>query len=197
MHSKLHLTTMWTKRLCRCSHGAEKTFPGNNWSGLEVEHKNTFTPVNPSGCDCSEFIPVEFPLSKPDRQFVRDRVMEYSFCEGITIPLLVPKGPDYVESGFSKKIFEDDKRLWILEGRIDLIGQIAPNYENGWADHKLQARERDIYLKTIQIRNYSYVTQLPIGVVNKIRLAKKSRTRLDIQTGYHQFLKTSDAGLGR
>jgi hypothetical protein len=45
--------------------------------------------------------------------------------------------------------------------------------EQGWADHKFQSRERDLYLKSIQFRNYSMVTKLPIGVVNYIRFAKK------------------------
>ena len=125
------------------------------------------------GCNCSEFSAIEFPLSAADRQFVRDRVLDYTFAEGIAIPELIPKSPDHVEVGFSHKLYEDDQRLYIIEGRIDLLGQIAGNCPDGWADHKFQSRERDLYLKSIQFRNYAMVTGLSLGVVNYIRFAKK------------------------
>jgi hypothetical protein len=149
------------RETCRCSHGAER-------------HGESFTkPCLSVGCGCMEFQPIEFPLSEPDRAFVRQRVQEYTFVEGSSIPELVPHSPDHVEVGFSEKIYGDSERLYILEGRIDLLGQIAGNVTNGWADHKFQSRERDLYLKSIQFRNYAMVTKLPIGVVNYIRFAKK------------------------
>lgn len=149
---------------CRCTHSREK-------------HINLASPFRTNcssiGCNCGDFQPIGFPLSAPDRAFVRQRVEEYTFVEGTTIPELRAESPDHVEVGFSENIYEDDERLYILEGRIDLIGQIASNCTNGWADHKFQARERDLYLKSIQFRNYSMVTRLPIGVVNYVRFAKK------------------------
>lgn len=146
---------------CRCTHSKEK------------HNTKTWGMCSSIGCNCEGFVPVEFPLSAPDRAFVRQRVEEYTFVEGTTIPELRAESPDHVEVGFSENIYEDDERLYILEGRIDLIGQIASNCTNGWADHKFQARERDLYLKSIQFRNYSMVTRLPIGVVNYVRFAKK------------------------
>jgi hypothetical protein len=155
------------KETCRCSHG----------------HNDHEEPLNfpipkrlactSTGCGCQDFVGVEFPLYAPDRAFVRDRVLDYTLIEGIAIPQLVPTSPEHVEVGFSYKIYEDDERLYILEGRIDLLGQIANNCPEGWADHKFQARERDLYLKSIQFRNYSMVTGLSLGVVNYIRFAKK------------------------
>lgn len=145
------------KETCRCSHGAEK-------------HKPLCESV---GCPCAEFVPVQFPLSLPDREFVKNRVLEYTMVEGPVIPELKALDPEHVEVGFSYNLYEDDKRLYILEGRIDLLGQIANNCPEGWADHKFQSRERDLYLKSIQFRNYAMVTELAIGVVNYIRFAKK------------------------
>lgn len=119
------------------------------------------------------FVPVPFPLDLPDRQAVKDRVLMYTMVEGNGLPAFHAKSPEHVEVGFSHKLYEDDNRLYILEGRIDLIGQIANNCPDGWADHKFQMRQRDLYLKSIQFRNYALVTQKSIGVVNYIRFAKK------------------------
>lgn len=162
------------KETCRCSHGAEKhktLIADYNYKGYEIMQSVSGCEV--IGCPCENFQPIEFPLSVIDREFVRTRVLEYTMAEGSAIPELVPQSPTHVEVGFSEKIYEDDKRLFVLEGRIDLLGQIAGNVPNGWADHKFQARERNLYLKSIQFRNYSMVTKLPIGVVNYIRFAKK------------------------
>ena len=153
---------------CRCTHSKEKH--NSHVPGLDDPIEKYCTSI---GCKCLDFSPVEFPLSAPDRAFVRQRVEEYTFVEGVTIPELRAESPDHVEVGFSENIYEDDERLYILEGRIDLIGQIASNCPEGWADHKFQARERDLYLKSIQFRNYSMVTKLGLGVVNYIRFAKK------------------------
>lgn len=166
------------KETCRCSHGEEKHDYFYKEDILEDGSLDAFmeSPCQAIGCHCQSFEPIDFPLSAPDRAFVRDRVMEYTFVEGAIgsgIPLLIPKSSEHVEVGFSHKLYEDESRLYILEGRIDLIGQIAPNCEEGWADHKFQSRERDLYLKSIQFRNYSLVLERSLGVVNYIRFAKK------------------------
>ncbi len=152
------------KNTCHCGHGHE----------YHIDSASPFcTNCNSIGCTCTEFVPVLFPLDPPDRQAVKDRVLMYTMVEGNGLPAFRAKSPDHVEVGFSEKIYEDDNRLYILEGRIDLIGQIANNCPDGWADHKFQMRQRDLYLKSIQFRNYALVTQKSIGVVNYIRFAKK------------------------
>jgi hypothetical protein len=174
------------KETCRCSHGQEKhrtniqLIAQRKHSETEEEYAkrcclitNIGTPCQSIACPCQSFEPIEFPLPAVDRQFVRDRVLEYTMIEGTAIPELIPKSPEHVEVGFSHKLYEDQDKLYILEGRIDLLGQIANNCEFGWADHKFQSRERSLYLKAIQFRNYSLVTGLSIGVINYIRFAKK------------------------
>jgi hypothetical protein len=156
------------KETCRCSHGQEK-----HYICKDLGDENTSNSCLSIGCSCQDFNPVEFPLPATDRQFVRDRILQYTMIEGSAIPELIPKSPEHVEVGFSHKLYEDQDRLYILEGRIDLLGQIAGNCPNGWADHKFQSRERSLHLKSIQFRNYSLVTGLPIGVINYIRFAKK------------------------
>lgn len=160
------------KMTCRCGHGQEHHITVQDYSE-EKERLETFTSCISSGCKCLNFHGIEFPLTRPEREFVKQRVLEYSFVEGTSIPELIPTSPDHVEVGFSEKIYEDSERLYVLEGRIDLLGQIANNCTEGWADHKFQSRERDLYLKSIQFRNYSMVTKLGLGVVNYIRFAKK------------------------
>lgn len=153
------------KNTCHCGHGLEY-HDGENYT-------EETTKCQSIGCTCASFVPVPFPLDLPDRQAVKDRVLMYTMVEGNGLPAFRAKSPDHVEVGFSHKLYEDDNRLYILEGRIDLIGQIANNCTDGWADHKFQMRQRDLYLKSIQFRNYALVTQKAIGVVNYIRFAKK------------------------
>lgn len=156
--------------VCRCSHNLERHLD----TGYEpLIGEGLITPCQTVGCTCQNFDPVQFPLSPDERKQVLDRFWEYAQFEGMAIPLLRAKSPDHVETGFSKKIYEDDERLYILEGRIDFLGQIAGNVPEGWADHKWQMRARDLYLKPIQFRNYSLATELTIGVVNYVRMMKK------------------------
>lgn len=165
------------QHVCRCFHNDEKH--GRLLEEAEPERLHCHEePTGPTqclviGCHCESFVGVEFPLTAEQRKQVQDRFCEYCFVEGTAIPFLIPHSPKHVEVGFSKKIYEDDKRLYILEGRVDLMGQIAGNVEKGWADHKWQIKETDLYLKTIQFRNYAMVLELSLGVVNYVRLAKK------------------------
>jgi hypothetical protein len=40
-------------------------------------------------------------------------------------------------------------------------------------DHKFQTKTHWLYHKTVQFKNYSLVTKLPIGVINYVRLQQK------------------------
>lgn len=150
------------KETCRCGHSHEK-------------HASVadFTACRSISCNCKDFVGVQFPLSNQERSQVKRRVLEYTMYEGSAFPELRATSPEHVEVGFSHLLYEDDRRLYILEGRVDLIGQIAQNCPDGWADHKFQMRARDLYLKSIQFRNYSMVLERAIGVVNYIRFTQK------------------------
>jgi hypothetical protein len=157
------------KETCRCGHTQEKHLKGYlNDSSIDIYHN-----CQSIGCSCVEFVGITFPLSDQERGQVKQRVLEYTMYEGSAFPELRAASPDHVEVGFSHLLYEDNRRLYILEGRVDLIGQIANNYPDGWADHKFQMRARDLYLKSIQFRNYSMVLERPIGVVNYIRFTQK------------------------
>lgn len=80
--------------------------------------------------------------------------------------------PDRLEVGFSYKLYEDERYLFILEGRIDFLGSI--NYtQNLFMDHKLQTTRKSLYEKSIQFRNYALVSGNLFGVINYIRMASK------------------------
>lgn len=158
------------KETCRCSHNREK-HSDKGYTPLIGD--GLLNPCQTIGCTCQSFEGIEFPLTPQEREQVRNRFLEYCMVEGTALPALRPHSPEHVEIGFSKKIYEDEKRLYILEGRVDFVGQIANNVPDGWGDHKWQIRERDLYLSTIQFRNYSLVLQKELGIVNYVRLAKK------------------------
>jgi len=76
-----------------------------------------------------------------------------------------------VEQGFSYEVLNDRNYLFVLEGRIDMIGSL--NGQLVWMDHKFQGRRHDLYKKSIQFRNYSLACNLTLGVINYIRLHKE------------------------
>ena len=154
------------KETCRCGHSHEK-------HSTKGEINASIESCLSIGCHCDAFVGVTFPLSDKERSQVKQRVLEYTMYEGSAFPELRAASPEHVEVGFSHLLYEDDRRLYILEGRVDLIGSIAHNCPDGWADHKFQMRARDLYLKSIQFRNYSMVLERAIGVVNYIRFTQK------------------------
>jgi hypothetical protein len=74
-----------------------------------------------------------------------------------------------VEQGFSYPLLDTPEYLFVLEGRIDVMAQLN-NGSNGIVDHKFQGRERSLYGKSIQFRNYAMVSDFNYVVINYIRL---------------------------
>lgn len=132
-----------------------------------------------SGCDTTaarltalEFkLPEDFPFKQdsPEAQIVRKRFNEYIFTylKGDITPI----NSEAIELGFSHKLYEDEYYLFILEGKIDLIGEI--HGIKCFMDHKFQARRHDLYSKSVQFRNYALVTGYNTAVINYIRLTKE------------------------
>lgn len=164
------------KETCRCGHSKERHVY-TDLGTIKLENGTLSHEMGSAcgsiGCKCDSFVGVQFPLSEVERKQVQQRVLDYTMYEGSAFPELRATSADHVEVGFSHLLYEDDQRLYILEGRVDLIGSIAGNCPDGWADHKFQMRARDLYLKSIQFRNYSMVLEKAIGVVNYIRFTQK------------------------
>lgn len=80
--------------------------------------------------------------------------------------------PEALEVGFSKVIYEDAERVYILEGRIDFLGTSCDGGTPLFMDHKLQFKRSSLYTGSIQFRNYALATELEFGIVNYIRMAK-------------------------
>lgn len=76
-----------------------------------------------------------------------------------------------VEKGFSYELLNTPDYLFILEGRVDVIGNISSSL--AFMDHKFQGRSHELYQKSIQFRNYSLALDLSLGIINYIRLHKE------------------------
>ena len=76
-----------------------------------------------------------------------------------------------VEKGFSFPLLDTNEYLFVLEGKIDLIGWMSGM--ELFMDHKFQTRSHQLYTKTIQFRNYAMVTGFKTGIINYIRLHKE------------------------
>jgi hypothetical protein len=79
-----------------------------------------------------------------------------------------------VEVGFSHNLYEDDEKLYILEGKMDLV--MPHRGMQTWCDHKFQLSAHELYEKDIQFRNYDLVAQAVVACINYIRLTKKVDT---------------------
>lgn len=137
--------------------------------------------------DASDTVDENFPLDSNLRKLVRRRFEDYVLFWGSHdyIPATQTKTRievrngmltdvyyhiPLVEQGFSYPLLDTSEYLFVLEGRIDFIGRAGS--EHIWMDHKFQFRERQLYSKSIQFRNYSLVTGFPLGVINYVRLTK-------------------------
>ncbi len=76
-----------------------------------------------------------------------------------------------VEQGFSYKLLDAKEYLFVLEGKVDWMINLSG--QPAWVDHKWQFRERRLYPKSIQFRNYSLALNLNLGVINYIRMHTK------------------------
>lgn len=141
---------------------------------------------NPDEADASD--KHQYPLGAEIRTQVKQRFLEYCMVyqndyDVATRPKLVIQmrketGLPYdsyvpeplIEQGFSYELLNTPEYLFVLEGRIDFLGSTHGNPL--WMDHKLQFRQRSLYKKSIQFRNYALATGYNLGVVNYIRMHK-------------------------
>jgi hypothetical protein len=86
------------------------------------------------------------------------------------IPLLNAAGEPAVEVGFSKVLYEDESKIFIGEGRIDLLA----TFEGTAAivDHKTQAQKKQLYLFSPQFLTYSWATGIRKVLYNYIGFQK-------------------------
>lgn len=89
--------------------------------------------------------------------FHRKRLVEYFYFWNAEDELMTSIA---VEQGFSWLLYEDEKRRYILEGKIDLVNECKP-YGLNVMDHKTQSRKDDRWEFNHQVCNYlSYMEQM-------------------------------------
>lgn len=123
--------------------------------------------------ECSNLEIVPFELSKEKRKIVTDRIQLYAHHWNSLGMDFIPVNQESVEVGFSVKLFEDSERLFILEGRIDLIATLQGL--NCIVDHKFQSKETDLYHNSIQFKNYCLAAHVPMLIINYIRFAAAAK----------------------
>lgn len=151
------------KETCKCGHGKELH---------EIINSSETGDINVTfcvKCKCQNLDYQSFPLDELKRALCRERfrVYIYTYSNDDFIPI----SPDHVEVGFSYSLYEDNEKLYILEGRYDILA----DYKGlkTWVDHKCQMRMRDLYNKSVQFRNYDLVTEANLAFINYIRMTAK------------------------
>ena len=115
-------------------------------------------------------------LQAEDVVLLKDKITSYIYT--YTNNDFIPESPESVELGFSYPLYEDENRLYILEGKLDHY-QHTPSLGtyNGMRsimDHKFQMKRHDLYQKRLQFRNYALATNSNLLVVNYISMTKKT-----------------------
>jgi hypothetical protein len=110
--------------------------------------------------------------------FLRQRWGQYVMFYPPNIDFLpiVHKGEAATEVGFSKIIFQDKLRIYVLEGRIDLLSTIQARsitFKIFW-DHKSQDKASYFYRYTPQFKTYALATGYRYAGVNYFGLQKDS-----------------------
>jgi hypothetical protein len=118
---------------------------------------------------CTNFRPKPLELPTKVRDKVRKRMILY--CNEYQRDDVQPTSEQHVEVGFSEPIYEDSDNLFVLEGRIDLIGKLQGL--DCFVDHKIQGKMYWLYMRSVQIKNYMLITKVPMAVINYIRLGDK------------------------
>lgn len=149
--------------ICECGHE-------NGEHHKDLESNERFS-CNYDECKCEQYKQVEFPLPLADRAAVTKRFREY--CYTYANNDFQPHDESTVEVGFSYKLHEDDTKLYVLEGKIDLLGTDASGQQNIIMDHKYQLRTHTLYAKSVQFRNYALATDHRMLIINYIRLTKE------------------------
>lgn len=114
-------------------------------------------------------------------EFIIQRFQQYLFTYiyGDFIPTF-RNGVVGVEVPFAIKLYEDDHKVYILEGRIDLIGDYL-TLGKAFVDHKTQDRISNLYKKKIQFLCYSLATGLEYGVINYFGLQKELKNEVSLR----------------
>ena len=118
---------------------------------------------------CAKFRPKPFNLKEENRAKVRDRLLQY-IAEYYHSSDIVPDSENHLEVGFAEPLFEDSENLFVIEGRIDVIG----TYQGIPAimDHKFQMVQRLLYPRSIQFKTYALVARRNLFIINYVRLHK-------------------------
>lgn len=153
------------QQICECGHSLEDRIKDTTTQIYSHDGIGSHCPT----CVCDSIRPKQFSLGQELRFAVRGRIREhvYKYRDND----FKPYNAESVEVGFSEPIYEDSENLFVLEGRLDLLGTLQglPCI----ADHKFQMRRRDLYHKSIQFRNYALVGKCDMLAINYIRLSKK------------------------
>ena len=116
-------------------------------------------------------------IGKDDERFLLERflqfVLHHDSRKDELIPIKDPEGNPGVEVPFSKVLFEDADRMYIVEGRIDLLCMLNRGQVKAWADHKTQSRFNDLYHWKPQFLTYAWATGFNYGLINYIGLQQK------------------------
>lgn len=167
--------------ICECGHEEKEHYQ------ITVS-KDSIAPLcSHNKCECKiGYKAVPFPLDNTDRLMVQKRFREY--CYTYALNDYKPHDDSTVEVGFSYKLFESIDRLYVLEGKIDFLGTDASGATRLIMDHKSQLRSHDLYLKSIQFRNYALASDHRMLVVNYIRFTKEV-TKDTFQRKIASFIK--------
>jgi hypothetical protein len=142
----------------------------------------------------------KFQLDKSVVEAIKQRFREYTYSYRDND--IIPLSPEHVEVGFSQPLVDDSERLYVVEGRIDVIG--ITDGKTQVMDHKFQLTAKPLYQKSIQFKTYALFARVNYLSINYVRLSKGVTSNtikrdtvgfsiLEHQRWKHELIKIFDA----
>lgn len=113
-----------------------------------------------------------------EMKFIQTRFIEYvNYWAGRDLEPVSSNGVPGVELGFSKILFENDKVLFIVEGKIDLVNDFGSDII-GITDHKSQDRMNNLYPFSPQMLTYTWASGFNQAQINYFGLQKELKSNV-------------------
>ena len=112
-------------------------------------------------------------FDKEWEEFLLQRFTEYvQFYQGNDFKVAKTNLLTGTELGFSKILYENDKIVIIIEGRIDLLVEDS-NFGLCFVDHKSQTKFSDLFDYKVQFTTYAWAAETKYGIINYFGLTQK------------------------
>jgi hypothetical protein len=121
---------------------------------------------------------LEYKVPKDTQDFICQRFVQYVFnWMGRDFKPYIKEGRPATELGFSTILYENENVLFIIEGKIDLLIEVAEDVY-AFVDHKSQSKENHLFNYRPQMLTYALATRYNYAMINYFGLQKEVKEKV-------------------